>query len=456
MLNWILKCYIFSIAFIGLSQELPPIIKYPPSTYKAGNQNWMIAQNKQNIMYFANNDGLLEYNGSEWLLYPSPNESILRSVKVIDERIYTGCYMEFGYWERKPNGLLEYNSLSEKVKSKILDDEQFWNILQFDHWVIFQSLNQIFIYDTKSKTFKFIKPESGIFKAYSVAKSIYFQTVNDGFYEIENGASKLISKDSFFINNKIVSIYKRNNSLLLLTQYDGFYEFKENKLSKWITDSDAELSNSSVYCAQKFSDDSYLIGTVSNGIFIINSEGKTIYHITQNKGISNNTALSLFEDADKNVWLGLDNGINCINLTSPIRSYYDETGILGTIYASIIYDDKLYVGTNQGLFYKNKEGYDSFKFVSGTKGQVWSLYVYDEKLFCGHDSGTFLIDNQAATSIYNGSGTWKFEPSPNNKNLLLQGNYYGISILEKVNNKWQFKNKIKGFDYSSKYFEFTS
>ncbi|WP_321540699.1 hypothetical protein [Flavobacterium piscinae] len=199
------------MAFMVHSQELPPIIKYAPNTYKAGNQNWMISQNKQNFMYFANNDGLLEFNGSEWILYPSPNESILRSVKVIEDRIYTGCYMEFGYWERNQNGLLKYKSLSEKIKSKILDDEQFWNILQFDHWVIFQSLNQIFIYDSKRENFKAIKPESGIFKAYSVAKSIYFQTVKNGFYEIENGVSKLISKDPFL---SIIKLYQFINAII--------------------------------------------------------------------------------------------------------------------------------------------------------------------------------------------------------------------------------------------------
>jgi hypothetical protein len=50
---------------------------------------------------FANNDGLLEFNGSSWKLYPSPNETIIRSVKAVGERIYTDSYMEFGYWERK-------------------------------------------------------------------------------------------------------------------------------------------------------------------------------------------------------------------------------------------------------------------------------------------------------------------------------------------------------------------
>lgn len=455
-LNRIFSYYILLFSFLSFAQELPPIVKYPPSSYKAGNQNWMITQDKQNFIYFANNEGLLEFNGSDWVLYPAPNETIIRSVKVINDKIYTGCYMEFGYWHRESNGILKYTSLSAKIKSKILDDEQFWNILQFDHWVIFQSLSQIFIYDTKTSSFKIITPETGVFKAYVTSKSIYFQTVNDGFYEIENGKSKLISKNPFFIQNKIVSIFKRNGSLLLLTQYNGFYEYKEEALTKWVTDSDSELNSSSIYCAQKYSDDSFVLGTVSNGIFIINSNGKTQYHITQNKGISNNTALSLFEDADKNVWIGLDNGINCINLTSPIRSFSDDTGILGTVYASIIHNDKLYIGTNQGLFYKNNTFNDDFKFVSGTKGQVWSLFAYDGSLFCGHDSGTFLIENQTAKSIFNYSGTWKFEPISSNKNILLQGNYYGISVLERNNGVWKFRNKIAGFDYSSKYFELSN
>jgi hypothetical protein len=30
--------------FFYFSQELPPIVKYAPSAYGAGNQNWMISQ----------------------------------------------------------------------------------------------------------------------------------------------------------------------------------------------------------------------------------------------------------------------------------------------------------------------------------------------------------------------------------------------------------------------------
>jgi DNA-binding CsgD family transcriptional regulator len=431
-------------------------VKYPSTAYGAGNQNWMISQGQNHFVYFANNDGLLEFNGSNWRLYLSPNETIVRSVKVIDDKIYTGCYMEFGFWTRQSNGLLKYTSLSNRIKSKIQDDEQFWNILNYDQWVIFQSLNKIYIYDTKTKGFNIVSSNNTISKSFRTNNSIYFQTVNEGLFEIENGKSKLISDNPILKSNKIVNGFFIDDGLLIQTQYNGFFKLTNGELSKFSTEAETELSASSIYSSQMLSDGSLALGTISNGIFILTKDGKVKYHITQNKGLSNNTALSLFEDADKNLWIGLDNGINCINMQSPVKSFFDDTGIFGTVYASLLHNGKLYIGTNQGLFYKDFESNNQFQFISGTKGQVWSLFEKDGTVFCGHDSGTFVIENNTAKNIFSQSGTWKFENLSANKNILLQGNYSGISVLEKIDNQWFFRNKISGFDYSSKYFEITN
>ena len=447
---------LFFILTIVFSQDLPPIIKYTPNLYGAANQNWMISQSQNQYIFFANNEGLLEFNGSNWQLYPSPNETIIRSVKVINNRIYTGCYMEFGFWERQSDGHLKYTSLSKSIKNKILNDEHFWNILNYDQWVIFQSLNRIYVYDTKAKTFKIITPSSTITKSYQTKNSIYFQTVNEGLFELQSGKAHLVSSNPILKNNRIINVFSTTEGLLIQTQLNGFYRLNGTTVSKFVTEADSEIETSSVYSSLILSDGSYAVGTVSNGVFILTKEGKLKYHISQSKGLSNNTALSLFEDVDNNLWVGLDNGINCINLQSPIQSYTDDTGVLGTVYTSMLHDGKLYVGTNQGLFYKNYKTNDDFKFIAGTKGQVWSLFEYQGTLFCGHDSGTFIIENAVAKIIFSQSGTWKFNTVPRHQNILLQGNYYGISVLEKVNNHWVFRNKIKGFDYSSRYFEVTN
>ena len=442
-------------ASINFAQELPPIVKFPQNVYAAGNQNWMVAQDKNNFLFFANNDGLLEFNGSTWTLFPSPNETIIRSVKVVDNRVYTGCYMEFGYWTRQANNQLKYYSLSAKIKSKLLDDEQFWNILNYDHWIIFQSLDQIYIYNTKTDKFSLIKPKNKILKSFEANNSLYFQVANEGLFEIENGKSKLVSNDSLVLDNKIIAIFSIEGGLLFKSQLSGFFTFINGKFSPYFSEISNKIGSSSVYSCYQLSDKGFAIGTISNGVYIVSKSGKLQYHITQNNGISNNTVLALFEDVDKNLWIGLDNGINCINMQSAIRNYYDTTGFLGTIYTSLLYKEKLYIGTNQGLYYKNYSSQDTFKLIKGTKGQVWSIFEHQGTLFCGHDSGTFTIENDIANLIYSASGTWKFEPISDDENLILQGNYSGLSVLEKTNNKWSFRNKIAGFDYSAKYFEKT-
>ncbi|NUY80437.1 LuxR family transcriptional regulator [Flavobacterium sp. MAH-1] len=450
-LIWWLLVPVFAFA-----QELAPIVKYSPATYNAGNQNWMISQDAQRFLFFANNEGLLEFNGSAWTLYPSPNETIIRSVKVVGDRVYTGCYMEFGYWTRDANNHLKYHSLSSKIKDKIVDDEQFWNIFSYEQWIIFQSLNQIHIYDTKTGKFSVISPKNLILKSFQANNSIYYQVANEGLYEIENGKGKLVSNHPVAVNNKIVAIFSADDGLLLQTQHNGLFTFINGNFAPFFSDVDDQIITSSVYSCQQLSDKGFAIGTVSNGVFILSANGKLRYHITQYKGLSNNTVLSIFEDADQNLWIGLDNGINCINLQSPIRSYSDNTGSLGTVYASLLHNEKLYIGTNQGLFCKTYNSSEPFQFIKNTKGQVWSLFEYQGTIFCGHDSGTFIIEDVNAIPIFSASGTWGFVKIPGKPDLLLQGNYYGISVLQKAGNQWKFRNKISKFDYSAKHFEISN
>ena len=48
---------------------LPGIQNYARSEYKGGTQNWSLAQAGNGMMYFANNDGLVEFDGAHWSIY---------------------------------------------------------------------------------------------------------------------------------------------------------------------------------------------------------------------------------------------------------------------------------------------------------------------------------------------------------------------------------------------------
>ncbi|MBT8256142.1 MAG: LuxR family transcriptional regulator, partial [Bacteroidia bacterium] len=123
------------------------------------------------------------------------------------------------------------------------------------------------------------------------------------------------------------------------------------------------------------------------------------------------------------------------------------------IYASASFEGMLYLGTNQGLFYKPISDETEFKIVPGTETQVWSLDVIDGQLFCGHNMGTFQIVDGQAKLINTVPGTWSVKKVPENSELLLQGNYQGLHTLIKNNGRWEPGNNLEGFDFSAKHFE---
>ncbi|MFC0603879.1 triple tyrosine motif-containing protein [Winogradskyella pulchriflava] len=435
-------------------QELPPIVVYTPQDYGAEDQNWSISQGVSNELYFANNKGLLEYNGERWELYATPNESILRSVKAVEDKIYTGCYMDFGFWVKDDFGKLNYTSLVAKLNIDLVEDEQFWNIISLDNWVLFQSLNRIYIYNTSDESLKTIESKTTLIKMYKVDDLIYFQKLNDGLYVIENGKEKLVTNSAIIKDDIITNIFNHNGDLLLQTKEKGFYVFKNESVVVWNEKLNDLLFHNSIYSSVQLKNGDYLLGTVSNGIVHLSSDGDIKLRIDQKNGLSNNTVLSLLEDNRGNIWLGLDNGINILNINSAIKVFNDDLGILGTVYTSLKSDNNLYLGTNQGLFYRELYSDKRFEFIEGTEGQVWNLQKINNTIFCGHDKGTYIVKGNRVELINEIQGTWQLKEIEGNPNLLLQGNYSGLYVLENSNRQWRLRNKLEGFDISSRYFEF--
>ncbi|MFY9242406.1 MAG: triple tyrosine motif-containing protein [Polaribacter sp.] len=442
---------ILFISFSICSQELPPINVYYTKDYGGENQNWGISQSDKGFIYVANNKGLLEFNGASWQLYETPNETIVRSVKAYKEKIFTGFYMGFGFWERNDIGKLQYISIVKNQNIKMLEDEQIWSIVEIDGFMLFKSLQRIYLYNLESRAVKFIDVENRINSLSKVDEVIYFHEKQRGLFKIENGAAKLVSNHEIVKDNFIVEVFKKDDKLLVLTQKNGFYYLENEGPIKWKTALDNLLTSKTVYSVRQLEDKGFAIGTISDGLIYLKENGELNYQINQNSGLINNTVLSVMEDSQKNIWLGLDNGIVCINNTSPFKMSNKNTDFLGTIYTSIVYEDNIYFGTNQGLFYRGVNSDNDFEFVENTQGQVWSLKEIDNQLFCGHDSGTFIIKGKQAESIFRNQGTWEILKI--NENTIIQGCYEGLYVLKKQDSKWKLSHKIKGFRNSSKMIE---
>ena len=449
----IITTFFFFLSCIAITQELPPIQNFSTQDYNGENQNWGITQGHKGRIYVANNHNLLEYDGTRWRKYQSSNGSIFRSIQAKDSLIFTGQYMEFGFWKKDVYGNLKYTSVSSELKEPMIEDEEFWNIAVIEQWVLFQSLDRIYSYNTSTKEFRILEAKSTKAHIFKVEDTVYFQNENLGIYRIENGEKALVISNVILEGRNVVGMFKENESLLIILDNAKFLKITNTDTQSWRIIANEKLN---VYSTTRLNDGSFILGTISHGMYHISKNGTVLRTINQRKGLNNNTILSVFQDRDENLWLGLDNGLSVININSPFNEYVDNLGRLGLVYTSKLYQERLYLGTNQGLFVKSASEDVDFELVKGTDGQVWSLTHVDNTLFCGHNKGTFVIEGEKASLISNFPGTWTVKPVKGRNDIALQGNYNGLSVLKKKNNIWEFSNIIEGFDSSSRFFEFLS
>src|SRR5690349_13611765 len=152
----ILILYCFT-HFEGLGQiGTPQILNYNNDQYKAGMQNWDVAQDKNGILYFGNNEGLLTYDGRFWNLIKLPNFTSVRSVEIdSDNRIFIGGQDEAGYFYPEKNGILKYHSIIPLIPEKYRSFADIWNVSIIENAVVFRTTSIILYYkDGVVKTYK--------------------------------------------------------------------------------------------------------------------------------------------------------------------------------------------------------------------------------------------------------------------------------------------------------------
>ncbi len=432
----------------------PHIYNYSKSDYNAGTQNWGISQDQNGFMYFANNDGVLVFDGLNWQLIPVALSSSVRSI-CIDKNnsVYIGLFNDFGRLITDASGKVRYESLRPLIPDNIGDFNDIWKIYDTSYGIVFQTYEYLFI--LKDGKMKVIRPQKKFHFTFYVNGRLFLHEPGEGLFELINGLINKVPWADALNDCEIWTILDlRENYLLIGTARDGIYKFENGKLEKWDTPVNRLIEQNKLYSATKIADNNYVFGTILSGIIISDNKGNIIQHINKDKGLQNNTVLSVCTDKGNNLWLGLDNGIDYVEINSPITFISGFEG-LGTGYCCRIFDGKIYLGTNQGLYVKPFDNFSyndaDFELVKNSVGQVWSLTEMDGQLICGHNFGTFIIENQLAKKISDEAGAWKYIPLKNHPGYLLGGHYNGLVLLKESNQGWNFDRKIKGFNESSRF-----
>jgi ligand-binding sensor domain-containing protein/DNA-binding CsgD family transcriptional regulator len=429
---------------------LPAIKNYKSADYNAATEIWDVKQDKQGILYYANNDGLLTFDGSYWKLYPMPNKTPLKSLAIDDTgRIYVGGQDDLGYFFPNANGILKFHSLKHLLPEKARQFADIWNIVIAKNEVFFRTVEAIFhLKNNKIRVFDTV----GGWRMLSVAGTEVFA--------VDRGNGLMVFKDGEWRSfNRIQTLplqingildYK-DDTLLVSTAKNGLYNVQLSTVIKKNTQADNFFHHDLINCSKKIAEDRYAIGTSANGLFIMDQDGRLIQRFSTAEGLQNSNVLGILSDRDRNIWLGLENGLSFINYNTAIKHIYPVSKTQNVSNAIRIFDGKLYIGTSNGLYSTALDlskqdlstSKEPFIQVENTRGEVFSLNEISQQLLVAHQEGAHVIRGNTALPVMTKQGVWALKPFPPGEDIIA-GTYTGLELLKNINGNLKDAGKIDG------------
>lgn len=428
---------------------LPFMANYGPADYDFSNQNFDVVVGDDGHIYFANNDGILVYNGDDWEKLVLPNSATPYFFSKSDNgTIFVGGTNEIGYLSSTKNGVLSYVSLKDKLPAEVESFVSQTHLVKDK--IVFNSFERIFVYSIATDEMKtYERPTS--------AGLNLFQVIDDQLY--------IYSKDSLYLFANEQWTASRASHLDLHIAYQGhlvefsdgqviavtstgFFDFHTEVEIETTAGLRASLKDQTLY-RMKLIGDRYIFIYTWNGLVIADRSGRLIKRIDKKMGLAESFVFKGDLDDSGMLWVATNNGISKIDIFSPFSVLDERLGIEGVLTDAKLQDDKLYVGGMSGIFTENWETLFDPSIHPSLKN-VSNAIVHG---LLATQSGLLTLNEYTPNTIYSGNtafeidGTekeifWSGAELPNSEDLIL-GSLTGIIVhVSKVGEKWGVKHVL--------------
>jgi AraC family chitin signaling transcriptional activator len=430
------------------------VIHYTKKDFQGDPQFWAICQDNDGILYFGNNDGALIFDGQSWQKVKLPNGSSIRSLYVSKNGIvYAGGFNELGYIRKDDYGKFYYESLLSLLRPEDRNIENVWQIHEVQGHIVFRTYKMLIaIANNKAITL----PTSGMYNQSTVISNRFFVNDTEGLktLDLQTHAFTTLFTPKNFGGEELLTLLPgiKEGEIFLITKQGSFYkaDVDHHTTVLWQRILHQNSDNLLTY-AIKSTSGHYYLGTLRSKLISLSPSGQ----VNGSQGFNNlqdNTVHVLFESHDGNIWAALNNGIDCIDVKSPMTLLFEDA----SIYDAIVSNRKLFLGTNQGVFVASADGKENlskhdFVSIHGLEGQVWSLQQFESKVICSHDKGVFLLTASGSKKIPGAAGIWKVIPVRHKPGFYLVCAYDGLFLMTYSKARgFVIEHRLEGFIESSR------
>jgi signal transduction histidine kinase len=441
-------------------QGLPFLAQYAPADYAAAAQNWAVAQDARGVMFFGNNKGLLAFDATQWRLIPLPNQSAVRSLAADAQgQVWFGGQDIFGKVAADGQGGLRFQVLSDSLPEHLRDFGGVPNLYHTRHGVVFHTFRHLFLYENGQ--LKAISPQNRFQPAFYVRDTLYLNEEGIGLQYFDGEALRMLPNGQFFADKRVELVYPylEAGTLLVGTEKHGLFVRGAQGQCRPFDGLPPDFALAHpIFSAAPLPHGRHAFGTHRQGLLLLDSLFRPIQQIGQAQGLRNNLIWGMGTDRSGSLWLLLDDGIAHVQPQAPFSYFATE----GAVLSSLVYQNRLYLGTAQGVYETPWGGYLSpfssttaFRPVSGTEEQAWQLSAAGNgELLCGHIKGLYSLGTPPApsrASLRWKGYLWGIVPIPGTPYLLAGTHADGLLLLEEARGQWQVKMALEGFRESARY-----
>ncbi|MDE3195028.1 MAG: hypothetical protein KGN84_01700 [Acidobacteriota bacterium] len=411
-----------------------PLRSYSAREYGASTQNWDIAENGRGLLYVANSDGLLEFDGFSWKPIHLPNGPA-RSVGIDSKGgIYVGGQGEFGVLRPGPNGEVGFASLVARVPEA---DRQFldvWRVLPSSRGVYFSSYSRLFRLNPNG-TIKVWRPQTRFGRALLVADRLYVKTPESGLVTMKGDDLVPVPGGARLASEPVEDAVAFGDGVLIATARNLF-RLTPNGIEEFATTGGRYLSENIIYSMSEIAGGEIAAGTRNGGLVLLSRDGRVDRIIPPPK--SGGYITKMLTDTQGNVWLTYDQG--GIAHFNPGLSRFDAQNGLGGVICSARLGSSIYVGTQSGLYRMQTSigSMPTFSPIPGVNQPTWSLTEYKGELIATTQSGgVFLVSGDRATQILpSREDVLDASVSPRDSSIIYAAGKGAIYRLHHAGGKW--------------------
>lgn len=385
----------------------PPLKNYTLEDYNLQPQNWSITQSRSGQMIFANQGGILRYDGKNWESLQLPDTSAL-AVTGLGGRIVAAGYKTIGFLEKTAQGDMGYRPIPGGQSLG-----RIYRLHHHDEKIIIQSKTGFFL--LRGERLSPWLPQFSIRRVFTCKEKLFFQDQKGSLFLMDNGSPKKIaSLDS----DRILITWLteiEGRGLLLATYKEGLFLLRDGSLLPFPNETNHYLRRSVIIDGTRLSTGDLALATRLGGVVILRTDGIRRWLINKESGLRSDTVYSLFEDRERNLWLGLSYGICKIELQSPFRFFSKSSAVPEMVLCSTVQNGLIFVGATNGLFAGSE--HSPFQRVKDLTASVWKLENTPWGILCASSSGLFLLKSPAVKETISHQSFMELEGCPGDETI---------------------------------------